>query len=235
MKKRFFAVLLAATMVMGMSMTALADGEQGDGTTVTVASDVQAATVKISVPTDAKFVMNPFELPVGEGDDAVTDQIISDNIEVKNLGDTAVSMTVSATVALADKAGKTILITDATKINDADAKTGLVAKNAVVKVGLKQAAYDSETEKYSPSDTFFQNGTDDVQVVMAKFGTAQSLAAIKLTVPDEEKAASDDGDVNSRAFVDITGVLASKASTAWLATDNLQVTLKFNLVPTVID
>lgn len=230
MKKRIFAVLLAATMVMGMSMTALAD-DQGDGTTVTVGSSVEAANVKISVPTDANFVMNPFSLPVGEDEDAPTDQIISDNIEVQNLGNTAVSMTVSATVALADsKNGKTVLITDATKINDADAKTGLVAKNAVVKVGLKKAEYDSENTEYVPSDTFFQNGSENVQVVMAKFGTAQSLAAIKLAKPDTEA----DTDVDSRAFVDITGVLANKASTAWLSTDNLQVTLKFNLVPTVI-
>ena len=87
--KKTLAVVMSATMVMGISMTALADDTD---TTTPAGGNVTAPIYSfdltdVVVPTDYKVAFNPDELTVKVGNDASdtsTDQILSKNYGIVN-------------------------------------------------------------------------------------------------------------------------------------------------------
>lgn len=106
MKKKILALVLAATMAFGASMTVLADDSTLEdsssltaGQEVTGDATVELPTLKVTVPTTTAIVINPYKISyTNETDSSLTgnSQIISAEQTIKNESNVAVAVNVSS-------------------------------------------------------------------------------------------------------------------------------------------
>jgi len=199
--RRFLALALAFTMVMGLSMTALADpmtaaGEQDIEVTVTT----EVPVISVTVPTTATVKLNPYRLDVTVDGETVTDQVISAPMVVTNGSN--VPIIVSYT-AKAEAAGEVVIVATAPKATD-------TAKSAYlfVKAGAG-AAPDAIT--YDKNDSLVLSTKDQTKA-----------AAFEL--------AKKNGDDPTPGYLAIGGNLSTQSAKDWVAADKVNVSLKFSFI-----
>lgn len=122
MKKRILSILLVSTMILGASLTVSAaelnDMEgAGSGQEITGSSTMKLPTIKITVPTTANIVINPFQMEYDADDITGNSQIISAEQEIKNESDVAVAVNVSELTTTGVTEGITIATADITSKN----------------------------------------------------------------------------------------------------------------------
>lgn len=99
MKKKLMSVLLVATMIMGLSISASAteintmDGI-GTGTAVTGSATMQLPTIKVTVPTTTAIVINPFQMTYDVNGVTGSSQIVSGLYPITNESNVALAMNV---------------------------------------------------------------------------------------------------------------------------------------------
>jgi hypothetical protein len=104
-KKRLFALAMTAVMMLSTSVVAFAaDDTKTENISSTLSTAIEAtgtlkqASIKVTVPTTSKFVINPYKLSVTDPV-ASSAQVISPEYTIENAGevDLSVDMTVKAT------------------------------------------------------------------------------------------------------------------------------------------
>jgi hypothetical protein len=103
MNKKFIASVLTISMLMGLSVPAMAGSSQEvtiDKSTLsfTVSGDssVEIADVKLDVPVDEGFVINPFKQEATLNEQTVSSQVVGPVHKVHNYGDIGVLIDVTA-------------------------------------------------------------------------------------------------------------------------------------------
>lgn len=217
--RRLLALVLAATMVMGLSVTASASATL-DGTKmeqeVTVTQTTTVPIISITVPTTAAINLNPYKLDVQVGTQATdlsTQQVISEPMKVKNGSNVPIIVSYTAKLEV-PQSSKIVLATSApaatvttksayifAKAAKVDAEANVPAKGAAI-------AYDK----------------NDCLVLTAKEQTKSAA----FTLP--KVGGTSESPVYSFGYVAFGGSLATKPTEAWAATDTVNVTLKFSFV-----
>ena len=135
MKKKILSLVLAMTMVMGMSLAAFAaddptivgnvegaDATAAAGAEITATSSTNLPIIKVTVPVASTIVINPFQLTVGDGDDAKNDQILAAVQELKSESNVPLVVNI-----------------DSFKATVADTSTVTIAKASAAKATTKSA------------------------------------------------------------------------------------------------
>lgn len=235
MKKKVVALLLSATMVMGMAMSvgasSITDMEgAGSGSEVTGDSTMNLPIINIDVPTTANIVLNPFQLTYTSDDldgTAVEDnaQVISAEQEIKSNSNVDIAVNIEDL-----KATPSDGVTIATK-SVADGKT--TTKSAFLY--LEVVGSDAEF-----GETYASTNASQVIVPLAvdgKIGTTKS-AIVTLAKNDTEET-DDDTSAKFKICGDLVAnptVTENKVVTAapWTESDTISVAFKFTFTPQIV-
>jgi len=238
--KRLFAVVVAATMVMGTSIVALADDpaptqditeNKGVYTvTTTSTSTFKAPAVKVTVPTQPTVYLNPYGIKtkvdavahVNEALAETTNQITSPNYLIENYSNVPVKITASITTTATGAS----LLAKTAEVKD---KSGNDLTTKWVKV---QATI---TEKAKPTNkieidlgTKYDGKTDDTTV-----------PSISITAADGSEKKADGTYTWTASPVVATMAFSgslndpSKVATSWTDTDSLKLVIKYDIKPLV--
>lgn len=236
--KRLLAAAMAATMILGTSMVALADEpaattadiqDNGKGvytTSVTTDTTFQAPIVKVIVPTATPVYLNPYGIKTTiaavEGvNAAVTDstaQVVAATYTIQNMSnvpvkiDAAITTTATGAVLLADDATTDSLTTKWVKlkatIKGAEGVTTTPAAGVTMDLAHK---YTGKNDDVRPTLT-----------VPAGTGIAKSAEGVI-------------SGTATKAELSFVGTLNSPANvaTAWTDTDKLKIVVKYDIYPQV--
>lgn len=236
MKKRLLALTLATTLALGSTMmvsaadttiddaAAAAAGQEVEGS-----STVTVPTIKVTVPTTADFVINPYQTEyTGEDGLKGNSQIISAEQTITNESSVAVAVNVSELTAKGVSDGITIVTTEPTaKTTEKAAFLYLEVTDKVDEAG--KAAFETGYKKAAN------------QVVVPLAVEADPVNKVK-----EVKAASKDAIVTlekgsetaTKASYKIGGSVVANPTAAettpWAATDAIGVSFKFTFTPQVV-
>lgn len=221
MKKKILSVVLALTMAMGMSISAFADTVVGNqegaaataaaGASLSVQSSTNLPVVKVTVPTAAAVVINPFQLAYKDTETGLdgNDQVVS--VVKKITSDSNVPVAVN----LEDfKATPTSGVT-------------VVAKTAVAAKVKSAYIYMAIGEDVNAAKKF--------TTIVATNPTGDAKGAEKAaiyTLPAKETTATEcqfiiRGDVNANPLT------AEGAADPWTANDKVTVSFKFTFTPQI--
>lgn len=205
--KKILSTLLAATMALGMSVTAFAD-ETPAANTAKAGSEMKLPTLQVTVGTIDNIKINPYKLKIQVDSTDVTDSIIGSTGYITNESACAVKVDVTVTgnpttgVTLSSKAltakdtGKALfLYTDFQKATDADGTTPLT-----------WAAYDAKS-------------------------ATQVLVGTKATTKTVGTMAVGDTTATYMAF-HVGGEANGNSTVAWAQGDGVEVTFAFTFTPT---
>lgn len=238
MKKKVFALLLAATMTLGASMTVfaadnttindttgLATGAEIEGET-----EVKIPTIEVVVPSTTTIVINPFSLSYESTDKSITgnSQIISAEQEIQNKSDVALAVNVASLTATPSTPGDT-----APKIVTA-APTKSTGKEVFLylEVQNKETAFETA---YNTKSTQQLVATDSKSDTTGK--TKAASKANIITVP--AKASDSTASVAKFKFggsvvtnpVIVNSTDKTTTQNPWTDADKVTVSLKFTFTP----
>lgn len=239
MKKKIVALLLSATMVMGMGVTVCAtdiDSVEGlaAGGEVTGSGTVELPTIDVTVPTTADIVLNPYQIIYDvdgeEGDVTAQNQIISATQEI--ISDSDVDLAVNVVDLKA---------TSATIALNTAAVTGgkVVAKSAFLY--LEVVAPNEEGEYVFAEKYDAKLGTN--QLVVPKVATAEDAGSSKTAVATLAANVNGTPDDDAKvAFKFLGDVVVNptkpdpdnskvQISDPWTVSDALSVSMKFTFTP----
>jgi hypothetical protein len=229
MKKKILSVVLALTMVFGMSMASFAttlNGASGaaTGSEITATSTTTLPVIKITVPTNPTIVVNPFQLTVGEGAAARTDQILAPVQEIKSESNVPVAVNVASFKATVP-----------------ESSTITIAKSSAAKATTKSAYITLKIGK--DLDTTDAAEIKQIKTVVATTAGAALANAYVLDAAEFEDGAAKapvvcevqiGGDVNPNPVI----VNSDKTTTAdpWTndAVDKITVSVKFTFTPQIV-
>jgi len=234
-KKRIIATLLTVALTVGSSvgtMAAITDmAGAGTGQEITGTSTVKTPTIKITVPTTAAIVINPFQLKHTIDDVEYTDQIISVPQDIDNESDVAVKINIEGFLAKPTNDGITIMSATAAK---ATAKSAYLALAVADKDGdnkLPASLTDIQAAAKAKKAALVVAQKDDGKNKGGALVGAWELAA---PAEGEKESASFKivGDVNANP----TKVNSDKTVSAdpWLSTDTIPVSFKFTFTPQIV-
>lgn len=145
MNKKFIASVLAVTMLVGMSAPVMADTtpknyDELTGTfTVSGDGTLQKPNVQITVPTDAKFIVNPYKVEINE-DELVSDgNLTAEDLEVVKAGSTSGNQIISKTAEL---------------VNDSDVNVAVTIEEFKISAGGDYIQEGSDAAKKSASENW---------------------------------------------------------------------------------
>lgn len=238
MKRKLVALILAATMVAGTGLTASAADttatidamdKAGAGQEITGAGEVNLPTIKVTVPTTADIVINPYQMEYtkdGDTDPLGSSQIISAEQEITNESNVAVAVNVVdltatevaegvtiSTTALTDKVTtkSAFLYLEVVK-DDTDFAAAYNAKaaNQVVVPYVKEG--DTKTKK-GAKDAIVTLEAGDTTATKAKFKIGGSVVANPTKLSEDKK---------------------STIADTWSEEDKFGISFKFTFTPQVI-
>lgn len=229
MKKKILSAVLSLTMVFGMSMASFATTINGasaaaTGSEISATSSTTLPTIKITVPTNPTIVVNPFQLTVGSGDEARTDQILAPVQELKSESNVPIAVNIASfkatvpesstiTIAKASAAKATTKSAYVTLKIGKDLDTTDAAEIKKIKTVVATTAGAALANAYVLDAAEFENGTAKAPVV-CEFQIG--------------------GDVNANPVI----VNSDKTTTAdpWTneAADKITVAVKFTFTPQII-
>lgn len=181
MKKKLLACLLAVSMVMGMSITALADddpygitaeaGEGGlnAGAEIAGESEVETPTIKVNVPTKFNVILNPFQIPYEVGtNEKKQDRVIHVPQYVRNYSDVPIEVSFNKVKVTQDSD---------TLLKETDVADSDVTKLVSLKLNLGLASYNKTAKKFEYADA-----DHNVTQQFVKSGTTQTVSTDKVTL-----------------------------------------------------
>lgn len=214
--KKFNIVLLAAVLVLSMTVTAFADIEGPElgadeviesvegavgGQEVVSEAELELPTIKVTIPTTQGFIVNPFNL-----EDA--GQIVSTEATIKNESNVAVEVSLKSALA---------------EIGATDPKQ----KAVLAAITAKTTAKTIELRLLVGAGTgaTLETGLPVEGVLIT--GKEKDIKLAKLDIGDETA---------SEVTIEYGGkVLANPAGNPWTAADTIKVTSIYSFVPVVIE
>ena len=234
MKKKVFALLLAATMTLGASMTVFAADETtisdttglAADTEVTVDTEVKVPTIEVVVPTSSTIVINPFSLSYESQDKSITgnSQIISAEQTIQNKSDVALAVNVASLTAAPTTDGTT-----APKIVTT-APTKSTGKEIFLYLEVTSGEF---TNKYDSKNASELVATALDTTGKTKAASKENIITIPKKVDDSTASTAKfkfgGSVVTNPVIVDST----SKTTTQnpWTDSDTITVSLKFTFTP----
>jgi|GEM_PF-4929910 hypothetical protein len=222
MKKKILSVVLAMTMVMGLSITAFADTVVGNqdgadatasaGTTLTTQSTTNLPVIKITVPTVAAVVINPFQLSYKDTEAGIegSDSVVSVLKKITSDSNVPVAVNVENFKATPTEG------------------VAIVSKSAVAAKAKSAYIYMAIGEDVNAAKKF--------TTLVATNPTGEATGAEKAAIyvlPAKETTATEcqfiiRGDVNANPVNGTTG-----AADPWAATDKVTISYKFTFTPQI--
>lgn len=147
MKKKLAALVLAVTMVMGTGLTVCAEtisdmAGAAEGQTITGDATLNLPTIKVTVPTTADIVINPFQMVYTDSEDnKSSDQIICVPQDIVNESNVAVAVNVADLTAKDVSDG---ILISTTALTDKITTKSAFLYLEVVEDGAEFAAYNSK-------------------------------------------------------------------------------------------
>lgn len=234
--KKFFAMVMAGVMTMGMGVTAFAEGENKMEVTGTTAAPI----LKMTIPTTSTLVVNPYKLsvddPDDDGDEKINSQIIS---PVKYIYSSSnVPVTANVTVTGSVKGGATFATADPTTASKPSTKKDvyLYAQVSDVKdlgaaVTGTPATDDAAAAALGLTFGEAYSSTADV-LVGAKAVTKAGMFKMAPATFGEDGTTVEDAKVIGFR---LAGTANDKSPTAWTADDSVDVAITFDFVPGAVE
>lgn len=237
MKKKIFSAVMAMTMVMGLSLSAFADDavlndstKATTGQEITGESDILTPTIKVTVPTSADIVVNPFQLKSTISGTDYYDQIVSVPQTIKNESNVGVEVNVE---------GLKVAVTGAA-LNETTKKwespitvmTG-TAKSAKTKsiylyLAVGTDANEKDIKAVADHDA---SGKEVAGASLAKAAILEAGDSTPTTVTFQIK-----GDVNANPTKDVLqedGKTKVTVADPWVDDDAVTVKFKFTFTPII--
>ena len=233
MKKKLLTLLLAATMLVSSSVAVLAadpaeltDVEAlGTGQAVEGTGEVNLPVIKVTVPTEVAFVLNPFQL---EYEDTEGDSGIASNAQVATIAQkiesySNVAVKVNVVEAYATPSEGVTVATATTAGGKVTTKSVFLWVAFGAEEGLGEVAYDAK------STTQLVLGTEEKKA--SKLAVAELAAAADEDTP-EEVSFMLRGDMVANPVT----VNSDKTTTAnpWTDSDTVSVSMKFTFEPQIV-
>lgn len=223
MKKKVLSMILATTMLLGATLavnaaeltdsTAAANGQE-----VTGSSTIELPIIKVTVPTTADIIINPYQMSV-EASDGVTysNQIISVEQEIKNESNVAIAVNVSDLTTKDVSEG--ITITTSAISEKTTTKSALLYLEVIDGASTFADGYNKLDNQVAipNSGEKVKAASKDAIIVLADGSTTATTAKFKIG-----------GNVVANP-VDSDGVAAP-----WTTTDNIGISFKFTFTPQII-
>lgn len=222
MKKRLLALTLATTLALGSTMmvsaadttiddaAAAAAGQEVEGS-----STVTVPTIKVTVPTTADFVINPYQTEyTGEDGLQGNSQIISAEQTITNESSVAVAVNVSELTAKGVSEGITIVTTAPT------AKTTEKAAFLYLEVTDKEAF-----------ETGYKKAENQVVIPLAGEKVKAASKDAIVTLAEGSVAATT---AKYKIGGSVVANPTAAETTPWAATDAIGVSFKFTFTPQVV-
>ncbi|MBD5464945.1 MAG: hypothetical protein HDR22_03870 [Lachnospiraceae bacterium] len=222
MKKRLLALTLATTLALGSTMmvsaadttiddaAAAAAGQEVEGS-----STVTVPTIKVTVPTTADFVINPYQTEyTGEDGLKGNSQIISAEQTITNESSVAVAVNVSELTAKGVSEGITIVTTAPT------AKTTEKAAFLYLEVTDKEAF-----------ETGYKKAENQVVIPLAGEKVKAASKDAIVTLAEGSVAATT---AKYKIGGSVVANPTAAETTPWAATDAIGVSFKFTFTPQVV-
>lgn len=227
MKRKLLALTLAMTTLVGSTMMAsaaeISDAEgAAAGQEVTGESEITLPEIKVTVPTTADIVINPFQLSYDSGDGVTgSSQIISVEQEIKNESNVAVAVNVSD-----------LQVTDASE-GISIVTTALTSKNTEKAAFLYLEVTDGDkcADAYSKAaNQIAIPKPDGAKVVAASKEAIVTLAA------GDEAATTAKFKIGGNVVANPVKVNENKTteSAPWVNTDSIELGFKFTFTPQIV-
>lgn len=239
MKKKLLALVLAATMVIGMGISAsAADVSTGDVSgqlvsgTIDLDADVEECTILVTISKTGDVIANPYELEVTDARTStnVTDSLVGATITVENKSNVPIAVNITGKLTLASTvtAGTTLAAVEANTTAKQVYVQALVFKSGTTDTYLNKATYNAKSETYTVAQVaplvYSAKGTSiaTVPVLAAKDKAKADLYSTKL---------SDKTAMSVEAIdVVISGATSNPATATWKdGTDTVKVTTVYDL------
>lgn len=230
MKKRLMAFTLAATMMVGSALTVHAANVTdmagaGAGQEITGSGTIELPEIKITVPTSADIVINPFQMSCTVDSKTYSTQIISPEQEIVNESNVAVAVNIADLTAKDVADGVTISTTELT--DKSTAKSAFLYLEVVNEDGTLADKYTRAVNQVvvpyvAAGDTRTKKGAKDAIVTLAAGDSTATKA--KFAIGGKVVA-------NPTITDPATKVVSADP---WTSTDTFGVSFKFTFTPQVI-
>lgn len=213
--KKVVSAALAGAMALSMSATALAADPNVTGTDpvdVEVTGTTQVPDIKVTIPTTASVVVNPYKLAVTVESNEFTDQIVSAPQFIKSESNTALDVTATVT---GTAEGSAVFATAPTQGGRA------VATNSVF---MYLEVLPTEDDSTAPEWAEAYDKTSPSQLLVSTTAATSKTAMVTL--------AAGDTDASYAAFA-LRGDAADKPTTAWTAADKVSAAIAFTFTPVI--
>ena len=260
MKKKLLATMLATSMVMGTSLCAFAEEVEpeatGDlesveavvgGAQVEGNSDITLPVIKVVVPTTASVVLNPYKMKyTPEGGEEASDQIVSVEQSIKSYSNVALDVNVSALKGSSD---------NVTFLTAPYATKPVTTKSVFMYLEMtgEEGTYNESGFDSSKTPTAKQVLVGTKDAAKAGMGTLDAVEAIEFKYYDHEggdldeegylasletetpgyKVVDTENTEPTEVYFKLLGDMVPNPTSAWLATDTVNVSWKFTFTPQV--
>lgn len=226
MKRKLLAAVLSMSMILGTGMSALAadvdtatDGIYSSGE-ISGTADVTLPIVKVTVPSSlGDVVLNPYQMEVTVGDDAVQDQILTAEQQIQNFSNVGVAVNVSSLVATKEDGSDVIFATAALKGNE-------TTKSVFM---YMEMIGDGEDAAYKGS--YDAKATNQI-LVSTKETKKDNVILLDKSPDSSTEAVGSEATIGKFKFV---GTATTKPAKAWAATDSFTIKMKFTFIPQVTE
>lgn len=232
--KKFFAMMMAGVMTMGMGVTAFAEDTLNyDGST-------QAPIIEVTLPTTTALIVNPYKLsvenPADPEGEKINSQIISPTEYI--FSSSNVPLTANVTIAGTSAGAATFATADPTTSTKGSTKNEVYLYAEVSEAGnLGAAVTGTEDDDTTVADALglaFTDGYDAATDVLVGAKSVTKAGMFKL----DPATFGDDGSTVEDATViglRLAGTANDKAATAWTDADKVNVAFTFNFVPAAVE
>lgn len=238
MKKKLVTLLLAATMMVGGTLNVFAADNTTDlegseaaatGSEVTGESTVNLPVVKVTVPTTADIVINPFQMSYADEGAGIegNSQIISAEHEISSSSNVAVAVNVADLT--------TTEVTEGISVATAALTSKVTTKSAFLYLEVVKAGDDG---KYTFASAYDRAATSQVIIPNSEDASGKVKAASKDAIVVLDAAAGES--TPSKAAFKIGGNVVANpvgsdgVAAPWLESDNIGISFKFTFTPQVV-
>lgn len=235
MKRKLLALTLAITTLMSTSMMVSAGSLENSaslstGQEVTGESTVGLPTIKVTVPTTADIVINPYKINYNDADAGITgnSQIVSAEQEISNESDVAVAVNVSDLQVTNISEGITITTASTAKETSKAAFLYLEVIDAMESGAAFADAFNAKSTQQlaipyiASGDTKTKKASKDAIVTLKAGNETPQKAKFKIG-----------GDVVANPVT--TNSDKTTTQTPWTEDDSIQIGFKFTFTPQVVE
>lgn len=216
--KKITSMFLALVMALALAVPAFASSG-----TVKVEGSIQLPTLNVVLPTTASMVMNPYKMSVKldprDPASAVTDQIVSDTMEVKNLSNIDVQVGIKVTGSIKNTADTAPAFAASSAASDSTNKTAYI----YVAFEVGDADLDVTDTNGSGNSTVVLTTAEQEPTDFASNAVAGNANTLKASA--DLKAPSSKGVLGFKFFGDTSKV------TTWTDKDVMAATIAFTFTP----